>query len=551
MKPSRNISLSIGLSLISVGLLGLSMVERDPVTFSLAMQYGLAVLVVVCSGTATQTADTSRTISIPLIWGGLTAGSGLALAGIVPPSPRLSLTEHRYTVELVLSGVMLFVSQILSLSEKPASVSDRRQGPVPLLRELALITLLSSGLSFAASMGTSMASVLSLALRIWGVLIGGDGLLQIVLSFIEGVDPLHTLGRNEGLRHLLFASGVDIDTTPTDTQAVNLKTTYRMVMNGVLACLIPLAVLAWIATGIVIVNPQEQALYFRNGRIGHTLTPGIHFTLPVPFSRIERLRVEPIRSQTIGFVAHTTDLRHKPLSWTQPHGDQEIPFVVGDGTELVSVNAILSYRVSPDAGDVLAYATQTVNHDQILRALAHRTLTLQTRGMSLDDLLNTDLELWCRTLRDQLQSESRSLVPGVEICAIDVLSIHPPVEVAGVFLDQISARIDAERVEMSARGDSLSEHQRSEMMAYSTVADAKAAASKRITAVTDEHAYVSALAAVDLADPAVVRQWAFCRAMLEALEHKPFVLLETSLLKSVRLWFQSGNSIDGKAGVAP
>jgi regulator of protease activity HflC (stomatin/prohibitin superfamily) len=142
-------------------------------------------------------------------------------------------------------------------------------------------------------------------------------------------------------------------------------------------------------------------------------------------------------------------------------------------------------------------------------------------------------------------------LPGIEICALDILSIHPPVEVAAVFLDQISARIDAERVEMSARGDSLTEHQRSEMMAYSTVADAKAAASKRLTAVTDEHAYVSALAAVDLNAPAVVRRRAFCSAMLEALEHKPFVLLETSLQKSVRLWFQSSNAIDGKAGVAP
>jgi regulator of protease activity HflC (stomatin/prohibitin superfamily) len=47
---------------------------------------------------------------------------------------------------------------------------------------------------------------------------------------------------------------------------------------------------------------------------------------------------------------------------------------------------------------------------------------------------------------------------GVEILQFDVLSIHPPIEVADSFLEIVTARIDAEREIAEARGAYLTEN---------------------------------------------------------------------------------------------
>jgi hypothetical protein len=39
------------------------------------------------------------------------------------------------------------------------------------------------------------------------------------------------------------------------------------------------------------------------------------------------------------------------MLWTKAHGDAEFPLVVGDGTELVAINAIVHYRVADGRDD--------------------------------------------------------------------------------------------------------------------------------------------------------------------------------------------------------
>ena len=277
------------------------------------------------------------------------------------------------------------------------------------------------------------------------------------------------------------------------------------------------------------------------------LLPGIHLTLPFPFARTTQFPVDKMKAMTVGFVADPLTLSTQPMLWTKPHGEAEFPLVVGDGTELVAINAVVQYRVANHAADLKSYVTFARDPDAMLRSLSQHVLMAETRTLTLQGLLSADRTAWGQQIRQHLQDEIARHHLGLEVIQFDVLSIHPPIEVAESFLDIVAARIDAEKEVLDAQAAWLTERRRCEMMAATDAADASAAASVRLTAVMDEALHLEALASVDEGNSSVFRRRAFCDAFAEVLTDRTITLIDQKLPvgPETLAGFTAGNSSGG------
>src|SRR5262249_6582750 len=116
---------------------------------------------------------------------------------------------------------------------------------------------------------------------------------------------------------------------------------------GVLAA--SLIVLVWASTVLVVVGPQEQGIRLRFGRLAARapVLPGLHAKWPWPLETVERYPVTRVQTLGLGFAGP----RRESLLWGRAHAGEEYQLLLGDGRELVSVDATVSYRVR----DVLAF----------------------------------------------------------------------------------------------------------------------------------------------------------------------------------------------------
>ena len=61
--------------------------------------------------------------------------------------------------------------------------------------------------------------------------------------------------------------------------------------KGVFSYIIILAIIVWLATGIFIIDPEEQGVIKRFGEVTEVVGPGPHYHLPTP---IETVQIAPV-----------------------------------------------------------------------------------------------------------------------------------------------------------------------------------------------------------------------------------------------------------------
>ena len=203
------------------------------------------------------------------------------------------------------------------------------------------------------------------------------------------------------------------------------------------------ALLIWICTGIVQIEPYQQAAVYRFGKLSdEMLQPGIHMTLPWPFDRTEIYNTEQVSKLTVGYVSsENTD-----NVWTSSHGSKEYRLLLGGGNELVSINLRIEYKIS----DLRAYLKNSGSPEKILEAKAYELATDKIIVTDLNSLLAVDRSEFSETFKKELDERIGEYDTGLSVVSIVLESIHPPVEIASVYQELIGAQIDADKLILNA-----------------------------------------------------------------------------------------------------
>lgn len=307
-----------------------------------------------------------------------------------------------------------------------------------------------------------------------------------------------------------------------------------------------LIVLGWLLTALQVVEPHQFAV---EERLGHTVTaplePGLHLAWPWPLSNVRRFPVKTVFSMQVGFKDSTQaggatrgfdPETPRALLWTQAH-EEEFSLVLGNGTEVVAVNAIVLFKIHEEQDRFFDYVYRSQNPETALEALAYRTLLELTRSATLNDVLTADRAGFANRFREKLRVSSEEQRLGIDVVDVALINLHPPVNAAADYLDVISAQLDATRMESEATGFRSAKLLTSEAEGFGLVATAKIDASRRVASATAESSeFLAAASAQQLAAESYsLRLW--IEGLEQCLRDKRFFVVEKTLLeKSDQAW---------------
>jgi membrane protease subunit HflK len=197
---------------------------------------------------------------------------------------------------------------------------------------------------------------------------------------------------------------------------------------------------AYLASGFYIVRGNEQALVRRFGRAERgLLAGGIHYDLPWPFARIERVNVHELRTITIGIAAGEAFdgagfLRDIDL-------DRQGEFLTGD-KNVLNMQVNVHYVITDPHGYFFGCKSPEIG----LRLLAESQVAEKVAQCNVDYVhplgLNELQVLLTQAVREAVDQQPW----GIAVDNVAVASPLPPVEVKAAFLDVSNARAEKDRM---------------------------------------------------------------------------------------------------------
>ena len=402
-------------------------------------------------------------------------------------------------------------------------------------------------------------------LLVWTLAIAVEQLIRVALLWLrrdwvdEGfASPAHLL-----LREAVFLRGNPIASLFETIEArfgVSFRSSWaiRFVRAAALPSLVAVMLLFWGITCLSIVGTDELGIRESFGQIrgelawslgtatDDPLAPGLHLKLPWPFGRVRHYPVKKVFAMPIGFVPRAGHQR--AYLWTTAHAEEEFEFVLGNDAEVVSVNALVYYKIREDKQGFLNYVYRFADSsddgpqarsgrvavETALDAYAHRALMEATRSATLEQVLSANRAEFADQLKESLRKYSHENHLGIDVIDVALVLMHPPIDAAADYLDVISAEIDAERVQIQARGQRDVAIETADNASYSIVAQEKVNAAEEVGNAYERSAEFLALREAYAAAPEAFKQRLWFETHEEALADKPLIIVDEEVYIDMR-----------------
>lgn len=201
----------------------------------------------------------------------------------------------------------------------------------------------------------------------------------------------------------------------------------------------------YLATGLYVIRGDEQALIRRFGKAHpNVAAPGIAWDLPWPFVKIDRVKINELRSITIGQGQGEEELGNDFL---RPFTNSRVSeFLTGD-KNVIHLQILIQYRV----GEIHDFL---LNHED-----PERQLKLEVESLANELFSRSGVDyvhpLGLQELRSELFRQSRLMAEnrkfGVILEDVTIQDVRPPGVVRKAFLEVSNARNESERVISTAQ----------------------------------------------------------------------------------------------------
>ena len=320
-----------------------------------------------------------------------------------------------------------------------------------------------------------------------------------------------------------------------DTFGVDVRSSWalsflRRVSFGLI---LGLGLFTWSLSAIVVVDESQSAVRERLGKVetGQVLQPGLNVGFPWPFDRVHIVDTERIRSMPLGFAGAKANAN---ALWTQYHAAEEYNLLIGNGRDLVTVNVELQYRIN----DIHSWIYGCQNPDEALETLAYRVLMQATVDRTLDEVLSKDIGAFSARLQVALQTQADEKGLGVEVVAVNLRGLHPPVSLATEYQSVIAAQLDRTTYIIDAEAYRMSTLPKAKAEGESMVREASADRLERLSLAKGESIAFETLQKQHDANPDLYRFRRRLETMETALSDKPFHVIDSRIERDGgALWF--------------
>ena len=198
-----------------------------------------------------------------------------------------------------------------------------------------------------------------------------------------------------------------------------------------LSVIVVAALVAWVLSGIYIVDPAEEAAVLRFGKYVETNGPGPHW-VPRFIETYEKVDVKRIRSQEIGFRdqgGNKGSVPHEALMLTQDENIIDLQFAV-------------QYSVK-SAADFLF---NVIDPEITLRDAVESSVREIVGRTTMDFVITVGRESVAAEVQGLAQEILDLYETGLTITSVNMQNAQPPAQVQNAFFDAIKAREDQERI---------------------------------------------------------------------------------------------------------
>jgi HflK protein len=202
----------------------------------------------------------------------------------------------------------------------------------------------------------------------------------------------------------------------------------------------------WALSGLYRVRPQETAVVQRFGRqLEPYRGPGLHYALPWPVDRVNRIGAGRVRALEVGFRTLDRTRADNPeppaYEWNVAHRTgryeqklEEALMLAGD-QNMVTVNAVVHYAI----GQLGDYLFRVAEPEAAMRAAAESAIRAALGTSELDVALTTDRAGLETRAKAAIQERLDRSGPGLRVLSVRLQDVHPPLEVVAAFRDVSSA----------------------------------------------------------------------------------------------------------------
>ena len=267
-------------------------------------------------------------------------------------------------------------------------------------------------------------------------------------------------------------------TAPEPTWLCRVRTARRWAMRLLPVVLVAAAAL-YVASGFFTVRADEVGLVRRFGRVvSGPLLPGLHYRLPWPFGRAERVAVRKVLRVEAGFWpgkpllyrhAGTVPTEAQPLP--EPYG------MTGEG-KIVQVRFLVQYRIT----DPVAYLDKVVAAEWMLRAVVDRCVVHVIGSLPLETVLITGKHELADRVRKVADARLNALACPVRITSLQLVHDDVPGPVQPAYQAVVGAQVGMRTAEQQA----LSEANRTINRANARAADVLGKAHSYAASVTQQ-----------------------------------------------------------------
>jgi Cu+-exporting ATPase len=324
----------------------------------------------------------------------------------------------------------------------------------------------------------------------------------------------------------------------------------RAVFRGAIAW----AVIAYLASGITIIGPDQLGVVRRFGR-SHAplLRPGLHVRFPSPIETV--IVVEPDRSRLaqVGLMGPASTAL-QPVGWSASHGvgrDESALFFTGD-ENLVELAGVVEYRFRESGLPALLFGISDV--EQTVTASAEGVFREEAGRTVLEAILVSGRREFEASLARTLQERLDTSRIAVIIDRVRVIDAHPPREVVPAYRDVSAAVSDAERSLNQARADAAQRKWASLADAEAARDAAKTRSARLVGRALGEQGAFLAKAAAHGSHPALTEFRLLFDTLAATLAGRPKLILDRRAAGRRHLWLADPDRLGpglGRALAAP
>ena len=198
-----------------------------------------------------------------------------------------------------------------------------------------------------------------------------------------------------------------------------------------LGLIVAVALGLWALSGLYIINQGERGVELKFGRKDQVTGPGLHWHLPWPIERVEKVNVDQVSTLSIGRRGDKGS-----------GGGIDSGFMLTEDENIVVVEFAVQYKIK-DASDFLF----NVRDPKSTIVQAMESASREVVGKSQLDFIITEGQLEVSEKSQKLLQEILDRYKsGVQIVKVQMQKVSPPEEVKAAFDDATKAREDGARV---------------------------------------------------------------------------------------------------------